>query len=79
MARERGAEFVTGKEVGAEDMVIALEEVGGVCFARQVDMLFTGWVSEDDGEECGDVLRTTLWHEVGGQSWRALTKRGAAR
>lgn len=42
MARERGAEFVTGKEVGASDMVIALEEVGGVCWARQVDMLFTG-------------------------------------
>ena len=41
MARDRGAEFVTGKEVGAEDMVIALEEVGGVCWARQVDMLFT--------------------------------------
>lgn len=43
MARVRGAEFETGKSVGASDMVMALEEEeeGGVCWTRQVDMLFT--------------------------------------
>ena len=42
MRRARGAELVTGKSVGAEDMVMALEEEGGFCWARQVEMLFTG-------------------------------------
>jgi hypothetical protein len=38
----RGGVFVTGKSVGEEDIVrVEVEEVGD-CWARQVDMLFTG-------------------------------------
>ena len=56
--------FVTGKSEGAEDIVIASVEEGGVCWTRQVEMLF---------------MRTTLWQEFGGHSSSALTKRGVAR
>lgn len=45
MRRARGAVFETGKSEGRGDMVIASVEEGGVCWTRQVEMLFTGWIS----------------------------------
>jgi hypothetical protein len=37
----RGAVFVTGKSEGSVDMVIASDVEDGLCWTRQVEMLFT--------------------------------------
>ena len=81
MRRARGAEFETGKSEGSGAMVMASVVEGGVCWTRQVDMLFTvvEFVSMEERGGVVYVLRTTLWHDVGGQSWSALTNSGAAR
>lgn len=49
MRRLRGAELLTGKSVGADERVGA-EDEGGVCWARQVDMLFTRRVIRDENQ-----------------------------
>ena len=49
MRRLRGAELLTGKSVGADERVGA-EDEGGVCWARQVDMLFTRRVVRDESK-----------------------------
>lgn len=41
MRRVRGAVLETGKSEGRGDIVIASVEEGGVCWTRQVEMLFT--------------------------------------
>lgn len=60
MRRARGAEFVTGKSEGVEERVNAEEDEGGVCWTRQVEMLFTVDVSRVADSECESLLRTTL-------------------
>lgn len=45
MRTARGAEFVTGKLEGAGERLIAEEDGGGVCWTRDVEMLFTANVS----------------------------------
>jgi hypothetical protein len=51
-------------------MVMTSVVEGGVCWTRQVDMLFTvvEFVSMEERGGVVYVLRTTLWHDVGGQS-----------
>jgi len=89
MRRVRGAELFTGKSVGADERVGA-EDEGGVCCARQVDILFTKRVSrggrliytpkkERKKERKKNLLRTTPWHEFGGHSCSAFTNKGVAR
>jgi hypothetical protein len=70
MRRARGAEFETGKSEGSGAMVMASVVEGGVCWTRQVDILFTvvEFVSMEERGGVVYVLRTTLWHDVGGQS-----------
>lgn len=61
MRRERGAVLLTGKLEGAEDMVMALEEDDGVCWTRQVEMLFTALeLARNASDGIIGLLRTTL-------------------
>jgi hypothetical protein len=80
MSRVRGAEFVTGKSEGSVDIVIASVWEGGVCWTRQLEMLFTapGQPRRNSGL-LANLLSTTLWHDFGGHSSSAFTNSGVAR
>ena len=78
MSTDREGAGVLGKDDGDGGVDDA---GGGVCWARLVEMLFTlsTGISDDACRRGFHSLRTTPWHEAGGQSSRARKKSGTAR
>lgn len=71
MRTARGGAFVMGKSVGAEERAMALEVFGGgVCWTRQVEMLFTANVSVRRLDRCAGGL--TQNDTVTGLRWTQL-------